>query len=110
MHDWWISLVASAFGKRAYIPQPLLDYRQHETNTIGAKPVRERRLNDVLKAIKSTQPYEHYFDLVKQAKAFESHYHRELKFSQKCALQVIKMLSVPVPIIQKLLFQLYKLL
>lgn len=37
MHDWWLALVAGAFGKLSYIDAPLLQYRQHGANTIGAK-------------------------------------------------------------------------
>ncbi|BBF44018.1 alpha-L-Rha alpha-1,3-L-rhamnosyltransferase [Lachnospiraceae bacterium KM106-2] len=35
MHDWWIGLIASAFGKIGYIHDPLLLYRQHEKNVVG---------------------------------------------------------------------------
>ena len=37
MHDWWIALVASAFGKVGYLPESLVLYRQHGGNTLGAK-------------------------------------------------------------------------
>lgn len=37
MHDWWIGLVASHFGKIGYITTPTIKYRQHDKNTIGAK-------------------------------------------------------------------------
>ncbi len=37
MHDWWLALVASAFGKVVYLDTPLIHYRQHGNNTIGAK-------------------------------------------------------------------------
>lgn len=36
MHDWWLVLVASAFGKISYINKPLFYYRQHPNNSIGA--------------------------------------------------------------------------
>lgn len=37
MHDSWCALVAAAFGHIEYINQPLVLYRQHGTNTVGAK-------------------------------------------------------------------------
>jgi glycosyltransferase involved in cell wall biosynthesis len=37
MHDWWMYLVASAFGKVIYDPEPRILYRQHSSNVIGAK-------------------------------------------------------------------------
>ncbi len=37
MHDWWIGLVASKFGKIGVIEKSLIQYRQHSTNSIGAK-------------------------------------------------------------------------
>ena len=37
MHDWWISLVASALGRRIFLPATLVDYRQHGSNTLGAR-------------------------------------------------------------------------
>jgi glycosyltransferase involved in cell wall biosynthesis len=36
-HDWWLTLVASAFGKIDYIKQPTILYRQHEKNDMGAE-------------------------------------------------------------------------
>lgn len=37
MHDWWIALVASAFGKIEILNEPTILYRQHASNTLGAK-------------------------------------------------------------------------
>jgi len=37
MHDWWVALVASAFGKIEILNEPTLFYRQHSSNTLGAK-------------------------------------------------------------------------
>ncbi len=36
MHDWWIAIVASAFGEISFIDMPLVYYRQHGSNVIGA--------------------------------------------------------------------------
>lgn len=35
MHDWWIYLVVSAFGKVIYDPNPAMKYRQHGHNVMG---------------------------------------------------------------------------
>ncbi len=35
MHDWWLYIVASAFGKVIYIDLPLTRYRQHGGNVLG---------------------------------------------------------------------------
>ena len=36
MHDHWISLVASVFGRIGFLERPTLYYRQHEDNVYGA--------------------------------------------------------------------------
>ncbi len=36
MHDWWLYLTASATGNVIYSPKPLVRYRQHSRNLIGA--------------------------------------------------------------------------
>lgn len=36
MHDSWIALVAAAFGHIDYVRRPLVRYRQHEGNVVGA--------------------------------------------------------------------------
>ena len=38
MHDWWLALVASSFGRIGEIRRPLVKYRQHEGNAVGARP------------------------------------------------------------------------
>jgi glycosyltransferase involved in cell wall biosynthesis len=36
LHDWWLAVCAAACGRIGYIDEPLLQYRQHSTNQIGA--------------------------------------------------------------------------
>jgi hypothetical protein len=43
MHDWWLSLVVSAFGHRHYMAEPLVLYRQHGANTVGARALNATR-------------------------------------------------------------------
>jgi len=40
MHDWWLMLVASAFGKIGSLDEQTTLYRQHGNNSIGAYDVR----------------------------------------------------------------------
>lgn len=39
MHDWWMAVVAARFGEIVYIDEPLSAYRQHVSNSVGAKDV-----------------------------------------------------------------------
>lgn len=39
MHDWWMAAVAARFGEIIYIDEPLGAYRQHGSNSVGAKNV-----------------------------------------------------------------------
>ena len=36
MHDWFIALTAASFGRVVFVPRPLVRYRQHGGNAIGA--------------------------------------------------------------------------
>ncbi len=37
MHDWWFGLVAAATGQILYLSEPLVKYRQHDKNAVGAR-------------------------------------------------------------------------
>ncbi|WHY19019.1 glycosyltransferase [Paenibacillus sp. G2S3] len=37
MHDWWIYLCASCFGKVIFDPRPFILYRQHNDNLLGGQ-------------------------------------------------------------------------
>ena len=39
MHDWWLLLLAMTFGRVDYCVNPTLKYRQHGSNTVGAKKI-----------------------------------------------------------------------
>jgi len=43
MHDWWLNLVAAAFGKTGSIDEQTVLYRQHRKNEVGASDVRTIR-------------------------------------------------------------------
>lgn len=37
MHDWWAYLICTAYGKPFVIPETAIIYRQHSSNTVGAR-------------------------------------------------------------------------
>jgi hypothetical protein len=37
MHDWWLALVAAAFGTLDWLAQPTVIYRQHAGNAVGIR-------------------------------------------------------------------------
>lgn len=85
MHDWWLSLVASAFGQIHYINKPLVDYRQHGRNTLGARlhpRLSLRRVGNVLVGEEASQDLDQaqqlFVDSAAQAAAFRSRYQDRL--------------------------------
>ena len=45
MHDWYLALLAAAFGHLVYIDRPSELYRQHSNNVLGARTLRKRMQN-----------------------------------------------------------------
>ena len=107
MHDWWLALVASAFGKLVLIHQPLVDYRQHSSNTLGAvEKASHRSLKDILLNIHKMKPVPLYYDLAGQAKAFSSRYHSQLSAGQKLGIRLTSAMTTRWGIAQRVFFRL----
>lgn len=45
MHDWWLALVAAAFGQIGFLGEPTVLYRQHGANQVGAKKAKSLSYN-----------------------------------------------------------------
>jgi len=43
MHDWWLGILAAAFGGVAFVDRPTVLYRQHGANAVGARSARTLR-------------------------------------------------------------------
>lgn len=109
MHDWWLSLVASALGTRRYLDQPLIDYRQHASNAIGAKP------QDKPVAFKSI--FHRLFDdrhgdifrlNARQARGFLERFRNELTTRQRLTAWMASKLSVPLPPLQRTIYRILR--
>lgn len=76
MHDWWLLLVAQSFGAVKCLRKPLLDYRQHEENVMGAKGQKPfmQRITENMESSRKTQT---------QAKTFLKRYEHKLAEEQK---------------------------
>lgn len=74
MHDWWITLVAAAFGYVVYLDEATSLYRQHGMNELGAvkySPIkRASNLNQMAESVAAT---------VRQARAFRDCYRDSLE-------------------------------
>jgi glycosyltransferase involved in cell wall biosynthesis len=85
MHDWWLALVASAFGRIGFLDKATIQYRQHQENEIGA--VDTRSYGYLKTSLKNTERLKkRLFDTYRQAGEFYATYGKDL--SEKNALIV----------------------
>lgn len=83
MHDYWLMLVAAAFGHIEYINTPTMYYRQHGSNQLGAKnnsfisalknmkTGKENLKNTVMKNIYQAEAfYNQYYDKLSEKNKF----------------------------------------
>ena len=107
MHDWWLSLVASAFGKLVFIDAPLVSYRQHDTNAIGAKefvkstPV-DRSFWQKTLGCKSNA---HLSEVARQASDFRNRFGQELTTHDNIGLQISSCMGTKVGILQRIFYR-----
>jgi hypothetical protein len=83
MHDWWLSLVASCFGQLLFIEKSLVDYRQHGSNTLGARAHTPatfslRTLPKLLQFKQSPDAQRLFEQAAAQAAAFQNRYRNEI--------------------------------
>lgn len=103
MHDWWLALVAGAFGKLSYIDSPLLQYRQHGANTIGAKEYQAPALfQNVWQRLWDDRHREQLRALAAQAKAFHSLHAGALSAAQRLDLRMAMALASRFILVRKL--------
>lgn len=106
MHDWWLSLVASALGTRRYVDQALIDYRQHAANAIGAKAQTEPVIYRTFIHRLFDDRHGEIFRLnARQSRAFLQRYRSELSMRQRACLWLASHLDTPFPPLQRLTYR-----
>lgn len=111
MHDWWISLCASAFGRRRYVTSPLVNYRQHGFNTIGAKEwIKPKRFRNIFVHLMDDSHRETFNSNARQASAFLRTYGRHLTWKQRLVTRLTMALSLHFPPLQRLIFRTLRVL
>lgn len=80
MHDWWLALVASAFGRISHINKALILYRQHGSNDVGAKKFSTLYVLRKLISLTNTTELKQSINLtIRQAEAFLSRFSGKLQ-------------------------------
>lgn len=84
MHDWWLGLLASCFGKISYIDRPLVLYRQHGSNQVGSRGQMEQYVS---RFTQKQRVKEQYRKMFLQARAFLKQYGEEMDREKREALE-----------------------
>jgi glycosyltransferase involved in cell wall biosynthesis len=108
MHDWWLALVATAFGKLVYLDVPLVHYRQHGNNTIGAKEFTKVAVvsMSLWRRILARKPNEHLIEVSIQAAEFNRRYGSQLSGRERLCLRLCIGMGIKIGIVQRLMYRL----
>lgn len=86
MHDWWCALVACALGKTLVLREPVMLYRQHDSNTIGSKqrklPITPAQTREVLDLSRTSTAR-----CIRQARALHARFALDLPLSARSVLE-----------------------
>jgi hypothetical protein len=84
IHDWWLALVAASFGSMVPLVRQTMQYRQHESNCIGARRwTLLNKVNSLVSLLQFINTYRATFSLTyAQAESFLSIYGNRLTSQQ----------------------------
>ena len=111
MHDWWLALIASAFGRVVFIDLPLVSYRQHRNNTIGAKEFKKHHPTSYkfLQVVFAPKKSDHLVEVANQAFEFYDRFGRFLSIEEKLCLWVSSMMKLQNGFFQRVFYRLARL-
>ncbi|GLC82445.1 glycosyltransferase family 2 protein [Lacrimispora brassicae] len=90
MHDWWLGLLASCFGRISYLDRPLVLYRQHGDNQVGSKSGKEQYAERIRN---QNAVRENYRKMFAQAQQFLKLYGNKMSQEKRETLEHFIMLS-----------------
>ena len=107
MHDWWLALVAAAFGKVVYLDKALIHYRQHGSNTIGAKEHKQAIASQpgFWTRLLHLQPNKHLWEVALQAQDFFVQFGDELTSHQRRGLQLAGKMEARAGMLQRVYYR-----
>ena len=111
MHDWWLALIASAFGRVIYIDIPLVEYRQHENNTIGAKEFKKHHQSrtKIMHVVLAPKKSDHLVEVAHQAFEFKTRFGHFLSFKENLCLWFSSMMKLKNGFLQRVFYRLARL-
>lgn len=111
MHDWWVAIAAVAHGRRLFIDQRLVRYRQHGRNAIGAQPfvAVAPSAKSLWGKLRAYQTNPHLFAVAEQSRAVLRHHGGALSLRHRLGLQLLGCVNVRSGLLQILLFRLARL-
>lgn len=95
VHDWWLALICSCFGKIHYLPETTLQYRQHHGNMIGGSGFFAYMKNRILNLRKQRVALEQTFV---QGKAFYLLFRDRLGEKEKETVQAFSRMEEAGPL------------
>jgi glycosyltransferase involved in cell wall biosynthesis len=81
MHDWWLAMVAAAFGRIGFVEAPTVLYRQHGRNAIGASNAKSASYN-LSRSLDRDGTKKRLRDSFAQAGLFLEHFEQRLTAAQ----------------------------
>ncbi len=81
MHDWWLAMVAAAFGRIGFVEAPTVLYRQHGRNAIGASNAKSASYN-LNRSLDRDGTKKRLRDSFAQAGLFLEHFEQRLSAAQ----------------------------
>jgi len=111
MHDWWLALIASAFGRLIHIDMPLVEYRQHKNNTIGAKEFKKHHPSSkkIMQVVFTPKESDHLVEVAHQAFEFKARFGSFLSFKENLCLWFSSMMKLKNGFFQRVFYRLARL-